>query len=117
MNEKDAAPPEVLVDYRFFLANERTFLAWVRTALGLIAGGVALDQFVRVERGDGLVVVAAGTIIVAGALVALIGTVRWARTDAAMRAGRPVGRTPALNDVGVLITLMALAVAGIVLLT
>ena len=32
-------------DYRFSLANERTFLAWIRTALALLAGGVLLDQF------------------------------------------------------------------------
>ena len=31
-------------DYRFSLANERTFLAWIRTALALLAGGVLLDQ-------------------------------------------------------------------------
>ncbi len=31
-------------DYRFSLANERTFLAWVRTALGFLAAGVGLDQ-------------------------------------------------------------------------
>ena len=35
-------------DYRFTLANERTFLAWIRTALALIAGGVALVQLVPV---------------------------------------------------------------------
>jgi hypothetical protein len=34
-------------DYRFTLANERTFLAWIRTALALIAGGVAVAQLVR----------------------------------------------------------------------
>jgi putative membrane protein len=33
-------------DYRFTLANERTFLAWIRTALALIAGGVAVVQLV-----------------------------------------------------------------------
>ena len=33
-------------DYRFTLANERTFLAWIRTALALIAGGIAVVQFV-----------------------------------------------------------------------
>ena len=46
-----ASPDEVVVDYRFLLANERTFLAWMRTSLALIAGGLALDQFVRVKLG------------------------------------------------------------------
>ncbi|MGL9725147.1 YidH family protein [Sodalis sp. (in: enterobacteria)] len=32
-------------DYRFSLANERTFLAWIRTALALLAGAVGLEQF------------------------------------------------------------------------
>ena len=32
-------------DYRFSLANERTFLAWLRTAMALIGGGFAVDQF------------------------------------------------------------------------
>jgi putative membrane protein len=36
-------------DYRFTLANERTFLAWIRTALALLAGGVLLHQ--RAARG------------------------------------------------------------------
>ena len=31
-------------DYRFSLANERTLLAWLRTALALLAAGVAVDQ-------------------------------------------------------------------------
>ncbi|WP_143342795.1 YidH family protein, partial [Crossiella equi] len=30
-------------DPRFTLANERTFLAWIRTSLGLMAAGVAVE--------------------------------------------------------------------------
>lgn len=32
-------------DYRFSLANERTFLAWIRTSIALLASGVVLEQF------------------------------------------------------------------------
>ena len=109
-------PPPVAVDYRFLLANERTFLAWMRTALGLIAGGVALDQFVRLEQGEGLVVVMALVTIGAGALVAVLGTVRWVRTDAAMRAGVPLGRSPMLVVVGSLVAALAVIIALILAL-
>ena len=36
-------------DYRFTLANERTFLAWIRTALGLVAGGVVVHQLIDAQ--------------------------------------------------------------------
>jgi putative membrane protein len=119
MADKDPeiATEEVFVDYRFLLANERTFLAWMRTALGLIAGGVALDQFVRLENGEGLVVAVAIAIVAAGAVVAIIGTVRWSRTDAAMRAGLPLRRTHALIVVGTLFALMALIITGVIALS
>jgi putative membrane protein len=32
-------------DPRFTLANERTFLAWIRTSLALLAGGIAVEAF------------------------------------------------------------------------
>ncbi|WP_458685848.1 YidH family protein [Nocardia tengchongensis] len=35
------------LDYRFTLANERTYLAWIRTALGLLAAGVAVHTLVQ----------------------------------------------------------------------
>ncbi len=108
-------PPTV--DYRFLLANERTFLAWIRTALGLVAGGVALDQFVRVQEGEALVVATALLIIGSGALLAIVGTVRWVRIDDAMRAGRPLERSRVVVVVGVLTALLALLVALILALT
>jgi putative membrane protein len=109
--------PEVRVDYRFLLANERTFLAWMRTALGLVAGGVALDQFVRVEQGEGVLVAVSLATIVAGAVVALIGTVRWSRTDAAMRVGAPLEHSRLLPVVGFLLAALALIVAAILALS
>ena len=56
MNQQDKTPPQATgkgqwwlsgktPDYRFTLANERTFLAWIRTALALLAGAVGIDQF------------------------------------------------------------------------
>jgi len=111
------AEPEVHVDYRFLLANERTFLAWMRTALGLIAGGVALDQFVRPETGSVAVAVVSMAAIAIGALLAIVGTVRWSRTDTAMRAGTPIARSRTLVVVGALLAMLALVVAGVLVVS
>jgi putative membrane protein len=111
------ADPDVQVDYRFLLANERTFLAWMRTALGLIAGGVALDQFVQPENGAAAVAAVSLAIIGTGALLAIVGTVRWSRTDTAMRAGTPVARSRTLVVVGALLVLLALVVAGVLVIS
>jgi putative membrane protein len=110
------ADPEVRVDYRFLLANERTFLAWMRTALGLIAGGVALDQFVLPETDSATVALVALAAIALGALLAVVGTVRWARMDTAMRAGVPAARSRTIVVVGALLALLALVVAGVLFL-
>lgn len=72
-------------DYRFTLANERTFLAWIRTALALIAGGIAVVQFVPAFGIPGVrhglsVVLTAG-----GGLLAALAVRRWQRVQVAMR--------------------------------
>jgi putative membrane protein len=101
---------EAPVDYRFILANERTFLAWMRTALGMVAGGVALHQFVTVEKDEFLLPAISIVTILLGALVALTGTVRWVRMDSAMRTGRPVRPSRFTVALGALFVLLALAV-------
>jgi putative membrane protein len=71
-------------DPRFTLANERTFLAWIRTALALIAGGIGValaGDFVGPVLRHGLAVVFAAT----GALVAVLAFRRWLRTERALR--------------------------------
>ncbi|MEU2429771.1 MULTISPECIES: YidH family protein [unclassified Streptomyces] len=82
-------------DYRFSLANERTFLAWLRTALALIAGGFAVDQFLPDLRWGvrvGLSLALIGT----GVLCALRAVNHWVRCERAMRRGEdlPVSRFP-----------------------
>jgi putative membrane protein len=91
-------------DPRFSLANERTFLAWVRTGLALIAGGVALGALVPPGPG-GLRFVAAVVLIVLGLLAPVQAWFSWARDERAMRKGEPLD-TPLL---------MAPLVAGSVL--
>lgn len=76
-------------DPRYSLANERTFLAWVRTALALFAGGIALQAFELPETGwvRGLATV---LLVVLGAGVTVLALVRWARIERAMRIGQPL---------------------------
>ena len=76
-------------DPRFSLANERTFLAWVRTALAMLAGAVALHslQLPQTSWLRGIVVV---TLLVIGALCTLLAYLRWARVERAMRLREPL---------------------------
>ena len=79
-------------DYRFTLANERTFLAWLRTALGLLAAAVAVVQLVPELAVPGARHVI-GTLLAALAIItAAAGMRRWSRVDAAMRRGLPLPR-------------------------
>ena len=99
------------VDYRFLLANERTFLAWMRTALALIAGGVALDQFVVVAGARDLVAFLGIFAISLGAIVAVLGIVQWRRADRAMRSGSRMDSSLTVMVIGALLTVFALAIA------
>ena len=79
------------LDYRFSLANESrgTFLAWIRTSLALVAGGLAAAKLLDFDS-EVLRWVVAGPPIVAGAAMAADAVQRWRRYEAAMRAGVPL---------------------------
>jgi len=96
-------------DYGASLANERTFLSWIRTSLALLAGGVALDvvslsipSWVKTATATGLVVLAL--------LAALVAWLRWAVAERAMRRG---GSIPAFGFGAVLV--LVIAVVAVVL--
>lgn len=71
-------------DPRFSFANERTFLAWIRTALALVAAGVGVDAFAT-DVPDWLRQVLAGLLIVLGGVLAATAFRRWLRAELALR--------------------------------
>lgn len=121
MTESDDDRVGTEPDYRFTLANERTFLAWIRTALALIAGGIAVVQFVPsfgiagVRHGLSIVLTAGGGVLAVSAVW------RWRRVQEAMRRSADLPRTaiPALLagaifviTVGVLVILILWPTGG-----
>ncbi|MGW1256792.1 YidH family protein [Streptomyces sp. NPDC002513] len=98
-------------DYRFSLANERTFLAWLRTALALIGGGFAVDQFLPGLRWAWRAGLALG-LLAAGVLSALRAVNHWVRCERAMRRGEdlPPSRFPALLSIAIAVVAVAMVV-------
>ncbi|WP_407553937.1 DUF202 domain-containing protein [Streptomyces sp. Pv4-95] len=98
-------------DYRFSLANERTFLAWLRTGLALVGGGFAVDQFLP-RLHEALRVTFTVALLAGGALCALRAVNHWVRCERAMRRGEdlPTSRFPSLLALGVGVLAAAMVV-------
>jgi putative membrane protein len=101
-------------DPRYGLANERTFLAWVRTAVALIAGGVALETL-DVGIGPGPRTALAVLLVAAGGAFAVVAWHRWRQVDRAIAAHEPMPRltsTPLLS--GLLVVVAVVLVVALV---
>jgi putative membrane protein len=103
-------------DYRFTLANERTFLAWVRTALALLAGAVAVAQIIPPFAVPGARTALAALLAVSGCAVAASAYRRWARNERAMRHRQSLPHTPAFAIFAVALCGVALVVLVLVVL-
>ena len=105
-------------DPRFTFANERTFLAWSRTALALVVAGLGIVQllppFPGVPWGKHVLGV---PLIVFGAVVAVTAYGEWTRSQRAMRHGQPLPKSVMPTIMAVIIATMAVVSAVVVLVS
>jgi putative membrane protein len=118
VTEPPEAPDEgTEPDARYTFANERTFLAWSRTALALVVAGLGVVQllppFPGVPWGRHVLGV---PLIVFGAVVAVVAYREWTASQRAMRLGRPLPRSLMPRVLTIVITVMAI-ISGLVVLT
>lgn len=102
-------------DIRFSLANERTALAWLRTGLALVAGGVALTTLASFGAGNAFLDVIAGLACVAGGVLALAALSGWRRRERALRLGEPLPAPRILPVLVIAVALFALLMVGYVI--
>lgn len=102
-------------DPRFTLANERTFLAWIRTGLALVAAGVALETF-GLPFAAGPRLAASLILLVLGLALPALAYAEWMRTERALRRGDPLPSSPVLLALVCGVTLVAALVLLAVLL-
>lgn len=101
-------------DARFTLANERTFLAWSRTALALIAAGLAVAQllppFPHVSWGRSMI---ATPLILLGAALPLLSYTEWRSNQRAIRLGEPLPQSWLPKVLAATIAVIALLAAAV----
>lgn len=104
-------------DARFTFANERTFLAWHRTALALVVAGLAIVQFLppfpHVPFGRHLLAV---PLIILGGVLSVASYIEWTRHQRALRRGQPLGASILPRILAIAITVLAVTAAVLSLL-
>lgn len=105
-------------DARFTFANERTFLAWNRTAVALVVAGLAITQllppFHGIPGGRHIVGV---PLIVLGLVLSLTSYRQWARNQRALRLGQPLPPSNLPRLLTLLVAAVAATAAVLVLIT
>src|SRR5215218_914670 len=99
-------------DYRYTLANERTLLAWLRTGLALVAGGIAIATYapdLGISWGSGAVAIA---LVLIGLGTALAGYRRWRANEEAIQDDRalPESQVPGIMAAAVAVVAVVVAV-------
>jgi putative membrane protein len=94
------------------MANERTALAWVRTALALVAGGVGLTSVARLANLPRFFDAVSVVLCLAGGALAVIAVLGWRQRELAMRLDEPLPAPVALPWLGGAVVVIALVLAA-----
>jgi putative membrane protein len=100
-------------DPRFTLANERTFLTWITTSLGMLGVGLAIGTIIPNE--SLLIDVLALLWIAMAAILAVRAMIRWFRLEQAMRLGRGLPLSSSIPIVAISLAVLGIA-SGIAIL-
>ena len=103
-------------DYRFSLANERTYLAWIRTSLALLAGGVAVVQLVPEFSVAGARHILGVALILMAITIGATSYRQWERNERALRLNQPLPRSSVPRIIGVGLTAVTILALIFVLL-
>lgn len=103
-------------DYRMSLAAERTYLAYLRTGLALMAAGVGVAGALPSAGGKPLRRVIGVVLVVAGGCLLVTARRRWAAVDRAMRRGEPLPSAGLLHILSWVLAATAAAAAVVVLI-
>lgn len=101
-------------DVRFSLANERTFLAWGRTSVAIIATGLVIGKVLAPESDAAVWSMLAGVIVAVGALLGLFAFRGYRRADVAIRRNEPL--PPTRLPLVLVVSLVATGAIGLLLL-
>lgn len=104
-----AKPPRI--DVRFSYANERTFLAWNRTALALVTAGLAITQLLPPFNVPGGRRMIGMPLIILGIVLAVASLWQWRRNEDAMHADEPLPKSPLPMILAVVIGISATVAA------
>jgi len=98
-------------DARFTFANERTYLAWNRTALGAVVAGLAVINVLNPDRNDALTEVMGLALIALGFVLSGASYWNWYRCERALRLRQPLPHSPLLLILSVVTGLVAVGTA------
>jgi putative membrane protein len=101
-------------DYRFTLANERTLLAWLRTGLAIVAGGVAVATYAPDLGAEWASSAVAMALVLIGLGTSTAGYRHWKANDRAIRAGSPLPHSWLMPTISAAVAAVVVVVAVLV---